>query len=54
MGQPIDPPHEGNRRRRQSIPIWLTILIGVVAAIVGTLLANAIGVGDTRGSTGSS
>ncbi|WP_447001985.1 GlsB/YeaQ/YmgE family stress response membrane protein [Saccharothrix isguenensis] len=34
---------------KQNIPIWLTMLIGVIAAIVGTLLANALGVGDTRG-----
>ena len=34
---------------RQDIPIWLTILIGIAAAIVGTLLANALGVGSTRG-----
>ena len=34
---------------RQDIPIWLTIVIGVAAAIVGTLLANALGVGSTRG-----
>lgn len=34
---------------RQDIPIWLTIVIGIVAAIIGTLLANAIGVGSTRG-----
>jgi uncharacterized membrane protein YeaQ/YmgE (transglycosylase-associated protein family) len=34
---------------RQAIPIWLTIMIGIVAAIVGTLLANALGVGSTRG-----
>jgi uncharacterized membrane protein YeaQ/YmgE (transglycosylase-associated protein family) len=34
---------------KQNIPIWLTMLIGVVAAIVGTLLAGAIGVADTRG-----
>jgi hypothetical protein len=30
-------------------PIWLTILIGIAAAIVGTLLAAAIGVAATRG-----
>ena len=30
-------------------PIWLTILIGIAAAIVGTLLATALGVGSTRG-----
>jgi uncharacterized membrane protein YeaQ/YmgE (transglycosylase-associated protein family) len=34
---------------RQAIPIWLTIVIGIVAAFVGTLLATAIGVGSTRG-----
>ncbi|CAL9542907.1 hypothetical protein SUDANB95_04234 [Actinosynnema sp. ALI-1.44] len=34
---------------RQSIPIWLTILVGVVAAFIGTFIANALGVGDTRG-----
>ena len=34
---------------KQNIPIWLTMLIGVVAAFLGTLLAGAIGVDDTRG-----
>ncbi|MEH0971460.1 GlsB/YeaQ/YmgE family stress response membrane protein [Micromonospora sp. CPCC 205546] len=34
---------------KQSIPIWLTLLIGVVAAILGTLVAGALGVDDTRG-----
>ncbi|MBM2623595.1 GlsB/YeaQ/YmgE family stress response membrane protein [Actinoplanes sp. LDG1-06] len=34
---------------KQNIPIWLTILIGILAAIVGTFLAAAIGVDDTRG-----
>lgn len=34
---------------RQSIPIWLTLLIGVVAAFLGTLVAGALGVADTRG-----
>ena len=34
---------------KQDIPIWLTLVIGVVAAILGTLLAGAIGVDDTRG-----
>ena len=33
---------------RQNIPIWLTMLIGVVAALLGTVLARAIGV-DTAG-----
>jgi uncharacterized membrane protein YeaQ/YmgE (transglycosylase-associated protein family) len=34
---------------RQAIPIWLTILVGIVAALVGTLLARAFGVADTGG-----
>jgi uncharacterized membrane protein YeaQ/YmgE (transglycosylase-associated protein family) len=28
---------------RQPIPIWLTILVGIVAAFIGTALARAIG-----------
>ena len=35
---------------RQNIPIWLTMVIGVVAALLGTVLANAIGIStDTPG-----
>ena len=34
---------------RQNMPIWLTILIGIVAALIGTFIANALGVGTTRG-----
>ncbi|WP_433342145.1 GlsB/YeaQ/YmgE family stress response membrane protein [Micromonospora sp. CA-111912] len=34
---------------KQTIPIWLTLLIGVVAAILGTLVAGAFGVDDTAG-----
>jgi uncharacterized membrane protein YeaQ/YmgE (transglycosylase-associated protein family) len=34
---------------RQDMPIWLTILIGIVAALVGSLIASALGVGDTSG-----
>ncbi|GAA2706101.1 GlsB/YeaQ/YmgE family stress response membrane protein [Actinoplanes palleronii] len=34
---------------KQNIPIWLTLVIGVVAAIIGTFLAAAIGVADTGG-----
>ncbi|XVU29924.1 GlsB/YeaQ/YmgE family stress response membrane protein [Actinoplanes sp. CA-054009] len=34
---------------RQSIPIWLTILIGVVAAVLGTFIAAAMGVAQTPG-----
>jgi uncharacterized membrane protein YeaQ/YmgE (transglycosylase-associated protein family) len=29
---------------RQNIPIWLTIVIGIVAAFLGTFLARAIGI----------
>ena len=35
---------------RQNIPIWLTIVIGIVAALLGTVIAKAIGVStDTPG-----
>lgn len=34
---------------RQSFPIWLSVLVGVVAAILGSSLAHALGVADTRG-----
>ncbi|MFF4615212.1 GlsB/YeaQ/YmgE family stress response membrane protein [Nonomuraea jabiensis] len=34
---------------RQRIPIWLTIVIGVVAALVGTAIATVLGVADTGG-----
>ncbi|SNY37632.1 GlsB/YeaQ/YmgE family stress response membrane protein [Paractinoplanes atraurantiacus] len=34
---------------KQNIPIWLTIVIGIVAALIGTFIAAAIGVDDTRG-----
>ncbi|MBU8858568.1 MULTISPECIES: GlsB/YeaQ/YmgE family stress response membrane protein [unclassified Micromonospora] len=34
---------------KQNIPIWLTLLIGVVAAFIGTLVAGAFGVDDTAG-----
>ena len=29
---------------RQAIPIWLTIVVGIVAAFIGTFLARAVGV----------
>ncbi|MGW5681179.1 GlsB/YeaQ/YmgE family stress response membrane protein [Nonomuraea sp. NPDC003754] len=34
---------------RQRMPIWLTIVIGVVAALVGTAVAATLGVADTAG-----
>ena len=34
---------------KQDIPIWLTIILGVLGAIIGNTIAAALGVGDTRG-----
>ncbi|RDI22980.1 GlsB/YeaQ/YmgE family stress response membrane protein [Lentzea flaviverrucosa] len=34
---------------KQSIPIWLTILVGIVAAFIGTWIARLLGVQDTPG-----
>jgi uncharacterized membrane protein YeaQ/YmgE (transglycosylase-associated protein family) len=34
---------------KQKIGILLTLLIGIVAALIGTALASAIGVSDTNG-----
>jgi uncharacterized membrane protein YeaQ/YmgE (transglycosylase-associated protein family) len=34
---------------RQSIPIWLTIVVGIVAALIGTVIAGALGVKETAG-----
>ncbi|HEX5202757.1 GlsB/YeaQ/YmgE family stress response membrane protein [Paractinoplanes rhizophilus] len=34
---------------KQKIGFWLTLLIGIVAALIGTFLAALIGVDDTRG-----
>ncbi|WP_407653711.1 GlsB/YeaQ/YmgE family stress response membrane protein [Actinoplanes oblitus] len=34
---------------KQHIPIWLTIVIGIVAAFIGTFLAKAFGVDITKG-----
>jgi uncharacterized membrane protein YeaQ/YmgE (transglycosylase-associated protein family) len=34
---------------RQHIAVWLTLVIGVVAALLGTFLAAAIGVDETPG-----
>ncbi|NBE84593.1 GlsB/YeaQ/YmgE family stress response membrane protein [Micromonospora rubida] len=35
---------------RQNMPIWLHMLVGVGAALLGTVLANAIGIStDTAG-----
>jgi uncharacterized membrane protein YeaQ/YmgE (transglycosylase-associated protein family) len=34
---------------RQSIPAWATIGAGILAALVGGLIAEWLGVGETRG-----
>jgi len=34
---------------KQNIPIWLTILVGIAAAFIGTWIARLLGVEDTPG-----
>ncbi len=34
---------------KQDIPIWLTIVVGIVAALIGTAIARGLGVADTNG-----
>ncbi|MBW0137065.1 GlsB/YeaQ/YmgE family stress response membrane protein [Pseudonocardia abyssalis] len=34
---------------KQNIPIWLTILVGIVAAFIGTYIARLFGIADTNG-----
>ena len=34
---------------KQHIPIWLTLAVGIVAALIGTAIAAAIGVAATAG-----
>ena len=34
---------------RQNISILLTVVVGIISAIIGTLLAKAVGVADTPG-----
>ena len=34
---------------KQNIPIWLTIVVGIVAAFIGTWIAGMFGVADTGG-----
>jgi uncharacterized membrane protein YeaQ/YmgE (transglycosylase-associated protein family) len=34
---------------RQNIPVWLTLVVGIVAALAGTFIAAALGVANTRG-----
>ena len=34
---------------KQNIPVWLTIVVGIVAAFIGTYIARLFGVADTKG-----
>lgn len=34
---------------RQNISVWLTIGVGIAAALIGGLIADWLGVGDTEG-----
>ncbi|MFD8599656.1 GlsB/YeaQ/YmgE family stress response membrane protein [Kitasatospora sp. NPDC059646] len=34
---------------RQPIPLWLTVLLGIVGGLIGNALAGAFGVADTGG-----
>jgi uncharacterized membrane protein YeaQ/YmgE (transglycosylase-associated protein family) len=34
---------------RQNIPLWLTIVVGIIAAFIGNYIAQAFGVGVTPG-----
>ncbi|MFG1812074.1 GlsB/YeaQ/YmgE family stress response membrane protein [Streptomyces sp. NPDC049040] len=34
---------------RQPIPLWLTIILGIIGGLVGNGLASAFDVGDTNG-----
>ena len=34
---------------RQNIPLWLTIVLGVLGAVIGNAIASALGVRDTDG-----
>ncbi len=41
-------------RGRQNISMLVTIIVGIIAALLGTALATLLGVSDTWGSSGSS
>ena len=34
---------------KQGIPIWLTLLVGIAAAFIGTAIARGVGYADTDG-----
>lgn len=35
---------------RQNMPVWQTIVVGIVAALIGTAIAQAVGVAVTDGT----
>ncbi|MDT7726940.1 MAG: hypothetical protein QOI21_3516 [Actinomycetota bacterium] len=34
---------------KQGIPIWLTIIVGIIAAFIGTAIARGLGYANTNG-----
>jgi uncharacterized membrane protein YeaQ/YmgE (transglycosylase-associated protein family) len=36
-------------RGRQDIPIWLTIVLGIIGGLIGDAIAGGLGVGQTNG-----
>jgi uncharacterized membrane protein YeaQ/YmgE (transglycosylase-associated protein family) len=34
---------------KQNIPLWLTIIVGIVAAFIGGFIASALGYGNANG-----
>lgn len=36
-------------RGKQNVPLWLTILVGIVAAVIGNYVASWLGVAETFG-----
>ncbi|MGN6331235.1 MAG: GlsB/YeaQ/YmgE family stress response membrane protein [Motilibacteraceae bacterium] len=36
-------------RGRQDIPIWLTIVLGIIGGLIGDAIASGLGVGETNG-----
>lgn len=34
---------------KQQIPLWLTVILGIIGAVVGNWLATAFGINETKG-----
>ncbi|WP_432096827.1 GlsB/YeaQ/YmgE family stress response membrane protein [Streptomyces sp. bgisy100] len=34
---------------RQNIPVWLTIVFGIIGSLIGNAVARALGIGETSG-----